>query len=76
MIGECCHNTGEGLQADELQFETKSGILTVKRSEDGLYHLSVPSLPPTDVLPGTSNNRSAILEARCSSWHLGMSCMG
>jgi hypothetical protein len=67
MIRECCHNTGEGLQADELQFETKSGILTVKRSEDGLYHLSVPSLPPTDVLPGISNNRSAILEARCSS---------
>ena len=55
---------GEGLQVEELQFETRSGILTVKRSEDGLYHLSVPSLPPTDTLPGTSDQRAAMLEAR------------
>ncbi|BDA49247.1 Phenazine biosynthesis-like domain-containing protein 1 [Coccomyxa sp. Obi] len=53
---------GEGLQADELHFETRSGTLTVKRTKDGLFHLSVPSLPPIDPEPGTPEEMCEILE--------------
>ncbi len=62
-----CYLLGEGLQADELHFETNSGTLTVKYTKDGLFHLSVPSLPPTDPLPGTPEEMGEILEARMSS---------
>ncbi|CAL8464123.1 g3658 [Coccomyxa elongata] len=53
---------GEGLQADELYFETRSGTLTVKHTKDGLFHISVPSLPPTDSLPGTPEEMDEVLE--------------
>ncbi|EIE24803.1 Diaminopimelate epimerase-like protein [Coccomyxa subellipsoidea C-169] len=54
---------GEGLQADVLQFETRSGTLTVRHREDGQYHLSVPSYPPADDFPGSPEHRIAILQA-------------
>lgn len=58
---------GEGLKSDELHFETRSGTLTVKHTKDGLFHLSVPSFPPTDPQPGTREDMCDILEARPSS---------
>ena len=37
---------GEGMRCSELRFQTvHCGVLTVTRS-DGLYHLSLPLLPP------------------------------
>ena len=40
-------SAGEGIDCTELHFQTReSGVLTVKRSADGLYHLSVPYLHP------------------------------
>ena len=62
----CCL-AGEGLLVDELNFETRSGTLTVKHTEDGLFHLSVPSLPPIDLNPGTPDEMGEIMEARPSS---------
>jgi len=38
---------GEGVSCSKLRFQTvHCGELTVSRSEDALYHLSVPLLPP------------------------------
>lgn len=41
------NSAGEGVQCPELKFQTvHCGTLTVSKSTDGLYHLSVPlSLP-------------------------------
>ena len=42
-----CTSAGEGINCTELHFQTReSGVLTVKRSADQLYHLSVPYLHP------------------------------
>ena len=44
---QACPPAGEGVHCTEIHFQTKeSGLLTVKRSADGLYHLSLPYLHP------------------------------
>lgn len=54
---------GEGVECDELRFQTvHSGALVVTRSSDGLYHLSVPLLPPETPSASSAQPCNAICE--------------
>jgi hypothetical protein len=54
---------GEGAQENELFFHTVySGILTVRRSVDRLYHLNAPRLPPQDPLPSPCELPTRLLQ--------------
>ena len=54
---------GEGVECDEFRFQTvHSGALVVTRSSDGLYHLSVPLLPPETPSASSAQPCNAICE--------------
>ena len=53
---------GEGVDAEQLEFETvHSGLLTVNRTSDGLYHLGAPLAAPTDAVPECARAGSPML---------------
>ena len=59
-------HAGEGISAEEvLEFETRvSGVLAVRRTADGMYHLSAGTADPTDALPAHAQPGSPLLKVR------------
>lgn len=58
---------GEGVECEELEFQTVySGLLTVNRTRDGLYHLGAPLAAPTDAVPECAQPGSPLLTVRAA----------
>ena len=71
-----CLVAGEGIEAEKLEFETlHSGLLTVNRTKDGLYHLSAPIAEPSDPVPECASAGSPLLMVNDCCMHHAWLCL-